>query len=750
MAVAQDEPANETADQIDFLARDEQDRPVIIVTGTKRAESLQKVEASVAVTTAEKIEQQSLFNVNDILLRTANVSTAGSRSLNSLSIRGVALTGNGGTGTTANVYVDGAPNSRNSNEGAQNLWDVGQVEILRGPQSTVQGRNALSGAVVINTTDPEYNWSGKGRVIVGTQNTRQYAGVLNGEVVPGQLAFRIAAEYTEDDFEVFNLIQNIPSRFNEALNLRGKILFEPEFLEGLRIETTVSYVDTEFGDFGSVNAPAPLGTPEFEAFDPFGDETFNRTSGINQNTVWRGVLDVNYEISDTWEVFALGTIEDVDAFTDLQDFGFFQDSDRTYSGELRASFDYGDVSGWIGGYYFDGEIPSVIGVGIPLTLLDTGVTPSNSTATIVTNSNQVTENYAIFGDIAWDISEKWTVNVAARYDWESFFNSGLRGELVIEPDTCVLPSFGGLPCAVALSAIAGTDEPPAGSDFQAFLPRVSVTHNFSDTKALSFTIARGYRAGGALPFVPPTPDGTIGQIEIREFDPEFLTNYELAWRSQFLDETITINANVFYSDWSDQQVSIPASDGRLFGAEPTNAGQSRLYGMELDFGAEATSTLNVFTSLGISFTEYIDFPFAVDEDGNPTNPDDPQFANLAGNEFPAAPNITWSGGFTWNHPDGFFFNGSFSYTSEQQSEVANLQINKGDDFWLVNARLGYRISDWGEIALFGNNILDQRFITDQGLQFVNAQTGTVANNSPTPFFTVSDPFVGGLQVSVNF
>ncbi|MEM9317062.1 MAG: TonB-dependent receptor, partial [Pseudomonadota bacterium] len=151
----------------------------VIVFGTKRNLSLQDTQVSVALVTKEDIEEQVLFNVEDVLLRTANVSTAGG-DLNNLSIRGVTLGGVGftGTGATANIYVDGSPNSFNANQGASNLWDIGQVEILRGPQSTIQGRNALAGAIVISTPIPE--------------PVNQFLSILGAAATPGAL-FAIGA-----------------------------------------------------------------------------------------------------------------------------------------------------------------------------------------------------------------------------------------------------------------------------------------------------------------------------------------------------------------------------------------------------------------------------------------------------------------------------------------------------------------------------------------------------------------------------
>ena len=739
-------PIAALAQDLDSGEAEDEDRPVIIVTGTKQNQTLQKVETSVAVVTQETIENQALFDLRDALLRTANVSTAGGDAINQLSIRGIQLggVGNTGTGSTAQVYVDGAPASFNANQGISNLWDVAQVEILRGPQSTTQGRNALAGALIINTADPTYNFEVKARGILGTRNTYQGSGVLNVPIVDGQIAFRLAADYRENDFEVFDRVNDQPAQFIEGTTLRGKLLFEPEFAEGLRLLFTGSYAQTDFGQFNIVQSPVPVDDPAFQDFDIFGKETFPASSRFEDNEVIRGIIDLDYEFSDTWSVTAIGTVEDVNRDTDFAPAGFGRSRDRTYSGEVRANFDYGALSGWIGGYYFDSETSSETVFAFTSSLLGIPTTPADTAFEILALQGSTTENYAVFGDVAWELSERWTVNFGARYDWETFATSGLSGSLDVNPESCVVadfvPGIGGLPCQLIIPI---SNEPPVSADFEAFLPRVSITYDISADVLIGATVARGYRAGGSFLFAPPGETPTVAT-----FDPEFLTNYELAFRSQFWDGRITFNANVFYSTWTDQQVFIPDPSNLPFTGQTVNAGESELYGLEADFRVEIIPELTFFTSLGLLHTEFIDFPFAQDADGNPTNPDDPTFANLAGNQFTAAPEFNLSTGFNFEDESGVFVNLSAAFTADQFANVDNLPENEGDPIVLVNGRIGFR-TDWGEIALFANNLFNERALTRPLVSTVDPQTGSPSLNAQ-PSFTSTDPSVIGVQVQLNY
>jgi outer membrane receptor protein involved in Fe transport len=717
----------------------------IIVFGTKKFLSLQDTQTSVAVVTAEQIEDLAVFNVEDVLLRTANASTAG-QSLNELSIRGIQLSGVGftGTGQTANVYVDGSPNSPNANQGAYNLWDVAQVEVLRGPQSTTQGRNALSGAVIITTADPEYDFGLKARFLIGNEKNRQFSGMVTGPILKDQIAFRLAADYREIDFGVVNLDTGNNTRFQDALTLRGKLLFEPSALEGLRVEVGVQHVETEFGEFNQTVAPGPVTDPAFDAFDPFGDETFGVRERLEFNDVTRVTLDTVYSVSDNWSLYAIGTYERSNRDTNFGAGSINSAVGDTLTAELRAAFDYGALSGWIGGYFFDLSIDSTINFSSPLGAFGLPVVPPDSLVTILTDTSEETRNYALFGDVTYELNETWSINIGARFDWEEFSDTGLQGSVDVNPETCVVaafvPGIGGLPCAALIPV---STEPPQSAQFNAFLPRASVIYKIDELRSVSLNVARGYRAGGS--YIRTVPGEGVSVLT---FDPEFITNYEIAVRTQWPDYGLTVNANLFYANWSDQQVTIPGPTNTTFDFLITNVGSSEVYGAEVDIQLEVNDALDLFASLGLLQTKFTDFPFAVGPDGSPANAADPQFSNLSGNEFNNAPNISAAIGFSYKSETGFFASGNVAYSGSQFSDVTNLEINTVDSYILVNARAGYRTGPLS-FSIFVDNLFNDRFATRQGITSVDTGTGAVSNNA-NPFFIVNDPRVFGGEVTLSF
>lgn len=732
-ALAQDTSAEDTDS--------EDDKPIIIVTGQKIVKSLQEVQTSATVFNEARIEQEALFDLDDALLRAPNVAL--SNVATGFSLRGVDQGGVGfaGTGQTSQVYVDGLPLSFNGQQGAQALWDVGQVEILLGPQSTIQGRNALAGAIIINTNDPTYEWEAAARAQIGTEDTLRLSAMINGPIIDGQLAFRIAYDYAEYDGDVREIVTGIPQEFEESHTIRGKLLFEPEFLDGLRVELTGEYIDTKFGEFNTIFAPVPFDDPAFTDFDPFGGETQGRVR-LEEPETTKALVNVEYEISDAVKIVALGTFED--NFRD-RTFGFptpgantvdlipSPNDTTTYTAELRTELDLGALTGWIGGYYFDSESTNSSSFTIPISLAGFPADPANSTVTSSTTRTTGVENYAIFADFTYEVSEKLSINLGARYDWENFSDSGNVGEVTSDPPTCVVTApFGTVPCVVLLGA---SNTPGVPAEFEAFLPRGGIVYSFTPDISLGLSVARGYRAGGAT----LQQNGATGDAAIVPFDPEFTTNYELSLRTQSLDGKWTVNANAFYTDWTDQQVTIPGPSGFPTDFFTENAGESELYGMELTVDFRPQDGLSTFATLGLLQTEFTDFPFAF-VDG--------EFANLAGREFPTAPNATASAGFNYEDDSGFYISASASYTGETFSEVANLDANRNDDYFLVNGRVGYREGPI-DVYLFANNLFDERFVTRRDFVAVNTGNGGF-DVRPNARFQVNQPRIAGIGVQARF
>ena len=726
----------------------------IIVTGTKQNLSLQDTQSSVEAFTSERINREIAFDLDDLLIRTPNVSTNGTT--NGVSIRGIARDGVGGAGSgvTSNVYADGAPLS-NLN-GLETLWDVQQVEILRGPQSTVQGRNALSGAVIITTNDPTYEFETAAQIRIGNLGMRQYSGVVSGPIIDGQLAARLSVDRQEFDGNLRQAATNTLEQKSDGLTLRGKLLLEPNILPALRVDLQTEYVDSKSGNTNIVGFPFGINDPRFAEFDPFGEVSFGVPT-TQDTEILRTVARIDYALSDAINLVTIGTYEDVEQnrlngdLIDPTQFSFngeFPSTSETYSGEFRFEYERDRWSGWLGGYYFKDDIQSDASAAIALGTFFP-VTPVNSVLTTTFSVNTQTENYAFFGEARFRANDRWTFEFGLRYDSESFDTQSVNQPGSVTPDSCTIadfvPGLGGQPCSV-LGAPPPPGPAPSG-DFSVWLPRGTIVYNFDSDRSVSFSVQRGYRAGGAFVRTTVDPQG-VPVVGVDTFEPEFLTNYEFAFRSEWFDRRLVLNANVFYSDWEDQQVETPGPSQITGDIDIANVGSSELYGAEVLVNLRATDTLDLSLGLGLLETEFTDFPFAVDGSGLPINPDDPRFANLAGNAFPVSPDFTLTAGAFYEHPMGMFADISVNHRSGQFSDIENLDIDKTGSLTQMNLRGGYRTGGL-EIYGFVENLFDERAITEARFGSVSPATGMVAFGDE-PNAIINRPRIYGIGISLSY
>ncbi|MEM6413225.1 MAG: TonB-dependent receptor [Pseudomonadota bacterium] len=741
------------------------DDDTIVVLGTKQGLTTQEAEVSVDIFNEARLENEALFALDDVLARVPNVvSTGGS----GITIRGINRFGVSGQGVTSNVYLDGAPiSSLALGVGLDSVWDIAQIEVLKGPQSTVQGRNALAGAVVLRVNDPTYEWETKFRARYASFDTQQYAGVVSGPIIKDELAFRLSADYQSTDSFITNGVTLEDQYARDNLLLRGKLLVEPSSIPDLRAEFTVDYNEGTTGDLGTNVNPRPafdengatipaIRTPEFFAFDF--DDFLTFESPVSRDTeILRILTDIEYELNSNLSLQFIGTYEDATSDLSVGDiddptrFGGlvgnnsnFTDASiaETYSAELRLYYEYGRWSGSVGGYFFD-EFTfnnSVSSSDFAPEVFPFTITPADSiNLTSGFNTTDV-RNFAFYGQTRFDLNDKWTFDFSIRYDNERFRSPGQDTTPgIIEPASCfvndvtqgqidaLLPDLGltvPLTCQAIVDAFT-SDSPalPETTTFSAILPRGAITYNVSDDLSVFFTGQRGYRAGGTFTFF-----SLDGGLTFGEFDPEFLTTYEVGFRSQSLDGDLTFNGNVFYSLYRGQQVSVPGPRGTAVDSRIDNVGSSRLYGAEFQGNYRVTDELTVNASLGLLQAEFQDFPFIAPLDAELAGFTDAAFQNLKGNSFPNTPTVSFNVGADYEHASGFFTNVSVAYTGPRETDIFNLDE---DDFTLLqndfpdelgdlpldtftervgsrvlaNARIGYT-EDRFSFYVYGTNLLN--------------------------------------------
>ena len=726
----------------------------ITVTGTKQGLSVQDTVASVSVYNSERMEREVVFELDDIFLRTANVSSPGYTG--GIAIRGVARNGVGfaGAGNTSNIYINGAPLSDLGAGGIESLWDVEQVEILRGPQSTVQGRNSLAGAIVVKTRRPSFEQEASARIRAAELGTRQYSIAAGSALVGDSLAGRLALDRQEYDGDVRYATQDDLAHEQRGDTWRLSLLLEPESAEDFRFELIGERVETFNRDTITVSAPTAVGTPEQLAHNPFGaighqiPQFFDRTTD-------RYIGELNWGFTDSFSVVTLVTYEDssyIRQFGDPMDLTRYPDASNarfdavseTFSAEVRLEYASEKLTGRVGAYLFDEESLNVVTGFVQLSVF-VPVEPPDSIASIVANFETVSENMAWFGELRYEPNERWALEFGLRYDEEENLNPGILGTAEVDPPDCMIAAFvprlGGQPCLALLP-----QDPPArtAATFDAWLPRGAFTWRFDELRSLSFSVQRGYRAGGSYLFLDPAqPAGTPPRLE--DFDPEFIINYELSLRSLWFGESLLLNANLYVADWTDQQVTLLGRTG-INDNRTVNVGESRLQGLEVETQWFVNDNLELFATLGYSKTRFIDFPYAVNSNGDPVDVNNPVWADLSGNEFQNSPNLTGSVGAYYRNDEGWFVDTTLSYTDGGYSDVFNLEVDAFDSQTIANVRTGYD-SERYRVFFYVNNLFNNRAVTEANFRNINADSSVETFPGPT-YVGVNRPRVVGLQAEL--
>ena len=729
------------------VADKEQQIERIIITGQKIARTLQETTTSVAVITSEQFVQQNITDFNDALMFTANTYATPSNGFSIRGIDGQNVSG-GGNSYLASVYVDGAVLPVQMIKGGGfSTWDAQQVEILRGPQSTLQGRNALAGAVILNTQKPTDEWQGIYRLQGGEYGEKEAAVAFGGGIIEDQLAFRFSGEHKEIDGFNTNITRNEPSDYKEDDLYRLKVLLTPDAIPDLEIQLSYTHAKNTRGTYG-MNEPE-TGSPYDQRYTNHNDK---QEQFYDANLI---TLAVDYLLSDEWSFTAVTGYSGVNSGYDWdgdngpEDLGtrvFDADID-SLTQELRFNFDFENLQGIIGAYYSNETIDTAVAgtsntslasVGLDSRFLQNSYGLDAGTAALVMSqynafdpasylNSSVTESevtsYAIFTDFVYQITEQWDVYAGLRWDHEQQKNASstnlslLNSQLLPDPASYQgTPYQGIMPLVTGLNAFihntvaqASNTSPLVDADFDTLLPKIGASYHWTEDLTTSFTFQKGYRSGGV---------GTnIARAEPFQYDAEYTDNYELSLRSSWLDGALIANANIFYVDWKDQQVVAQLSEN-TFDTKTSNAAKSTVKGFEVEVNYQLNDQLKFYSALGQAKSEFIDYILAI-----PGQED----IDLSGRSFENSPEWTATIGGTYVADNGFFADINANYASDSLADINPYSqgLNEGDDNFdehndsrtLVNMQLGYEWQSVG-VYLIGKNIFDDEYIAERYTRYI--------------------------------
>ena len=737
---AQVDPATQTDEVADGASEG-----TIVVTARRREERLIDVPIAVSSYGAEELEQRGAVDITEIAQLSPNTTLEESRGTNStLSafIRGIGQQDPvSGFEQGVGIYLDDIYLNR-PQAAVLDIYDVERIEVLRGPQGTLYGRNTIGGAVKYVTRLLPQDVSVKLKGTLGTYDRAD--AILSASAPLGDLV-RVGGSVARLSRGGFgeNLTTGEENYNKDIWAARGTIE-AGDYGEPWSVRISGDYTRDESNQRGGHRL-----IPGFSSGAPVLDDVYDSRGGLadpEQDVEAYGVsANLSVDLSDAltirsitgWRKDDSASPIDFDALpaVDLDVPAFYRN--EQFSQELQLLYDAGPLSVLVGGYYLDATADTQFDVRLFTTL---------DGFTAFTEANVDTETYAIFADATYDITDQLSLALGGRYTWDKREASILRQSYLGGGS----PVFGGGGVPVG----APSTDFDGASEFEKFTPRVSLSFAPTPDHNIYASYSKGFKGGGFDPRgvgtnAPAAIPGMPTDAEVSDFlsfAPETVDSYEVGYKGDLLDGALYVALAGFYADYTD--VQIPGSVGCtvFVGGQPTqsfcgivsNAGSATFKGIELEANARlardfmtANDRLTFTGSLGWIDAEYDEYITNIG--GTPTD--------VA--EFREVQNTPeWSGSATlaYDRPlgDGDIYLGTtVSYRSETfQFEIPDPYLDQ-DGYALVDASLVYTApaGNWS-LGLHGKNLFDTQYKTS-GYTFVAADpvTGEIvtgANGLPTP------------------
>jgi iron complex outermembrane recepter protein len=659
----------------------------IVVTAQKRAQSAQDVPISITAMSSDFIEDRGIASATDLEKFTPGLRIPQQdASKTFIRIRGVGSRKfDIGAAGSVGVFTDEVYMPRFS--GADiGFLDIERIEVLKGPQGTLFGRNTAAGAISSWTRKPSYETEGFIEAGVGNEDSYLTRGAISGPVTDN-VAMRLSLGHEQrGGFQANTLSGNSDDSSNTTARLQAMIdasdtLMVQAFLQfNNRQQDALLQKNIALGTEDGQIVPLFL-APGVQAFDngDFRDYPVSDEGDFDYDT-WVSYLRVEKEfenfqlVSLTSYLDGNGTTEnDFDSAEVSVGASAFEEDYDTFSQELRFVGEQ-----WLaGGYYYLDDAYS----DYKFSWLEDSLPAFLWGGNIFDNAplDMETTSWAVFGEYRIDFSERLSLTLGGRYsvDEIDFTRRGITSAPGMIP---------------TVKNYTYSDK----QDWDSFDPKVSLTFQATDDLMAYFTYSEGYKAGGTQ-FTAPNLE-----VASQLFDPEELDSYEVGVKSELFDRTLRLNASLFYYDYQDLQVQ--RVDTVLSGGLPvaftSNAAESEITGFEFDLLWAPLEGLNVRFAYSYLDTEYNDFigPAGEDFSGNPL-PVSPENTVMGSLDYTTEVSGGWSltAGTDWVWIDDF----NFDVTDDDP-------YTKGGDYTLGSVRLALISPEenW-RITAYADNVTDE-------------------------------------------
>lgn len=680
----------------------------ITVTASKRQESLQDVNMTVTAVTGLTLEKRQIDTIEDIQAMVPGMSAGNDFAFAKLFIRGVGLNSSfAGVDPSVALHVDGAViSSSYAQLGA--FFDLERVEVLRGPQGTLYGKNATGGSVNLITRKPTDEFEGYGRLTLGDYDLMRLEGAVSGPIndnIRGRIAFKSTDRegygeniLTGNDIDDANK-QSARGQLQFDLSDKADLLLSVEWQNEDDAGLGIKFVET-------LNALSPTTYPNppngAGGFAPGRRDTSSEKDNENKRESIAFTGTLNWQLNDTYRLHSITNFRDTDILLvqDLDNSSNINASiqsnhtdSKQFSQELQLHFDTERLHGLIGLYYFDEEFNNNNNIGFALA-------SSGRTTNVLLTGDIDIETTALFANVSYDITDEISINVGGRYADED------RGG-----DNTFSLFF--IPVTFPFSD---------SESFTEFKPSVGFEWTPSEDMLAYFTYSEGFKGGGFQ----------SGQ-RVPILRPELIDNYELGLKGTYLEGRLQLNVAGFYYEIDDMQLdrTLPLPGGG-FQSIFENAGESEGKGVEIEGSFLATDKFRLDGNISFLDTEFVDYMSV--------NPINQTLITLNGNKLRQAPEVSGflrgeyvhelagGGTLTWG--------AQVSHKDDQFYTEFNDAISGQDAYSLVDLNVQYTSqNERMTVNFWGNNVTDEYVV---GGAFVSS-TGLIvsANNLPPSTYGVT-------------
>lgn len=645
-------------------ARKEYELEPMTVTAEKREEDIQEVPASISALSDIQIEYAEIVSIHDMALQIPNlyIATPGWRAVSVMAIRGIG-TGNA-MDQTIGFYVDDVNYSIGYSIDTE-LFDIERIEVLRGPQGTLYGRNTLGGVVNIITKKPGNQWEGKASVGYGNYNSQDYRASIRGPMVKDKLFLGISGVKNKRDGYADNTYLGTEPDDRDATSGRVHLNWLPT--DALDITLSANAEKQR-------NGTAAWGPIEEIRHDPYKVRyNYDGYEDVDSNDQ---TLRLGYEA--TW--FKLTSItgrrdyeyEQGDIDTDSSPIDMlvnYSDCDQEqWSQELRIQSpeDSGSLKWLVGTYWFKEDIDMNVSYDMHAWGMKT-----------YQLSKMGNQGYAFFGQATYTLFEKLGLTAGLRYDHEKK-----------ETDWKTYTKMAGM-------IVPGSEsEMNPDEDYDEWLPKFTIDYRWTPSLMTYVSAAKGYKSGGF--------NYMVSDPLYISYDPEYTWNYEAGCKSTWLDNRLMLNLAAFYIKWTDQHVRLTVS--------PTewafqNAAESHSQGFEAELIARPITGLEFVAGFGYTDAKFDDYR-------------DPIYNPMTGlkigenvyddKRINGVPKYTCNIAAQYRHKTGLFGRVELQGIGKSYWDSAN-EIEE-DAYELVNSRLGYETEHF-DIYLYAKNIFDKEYLS---------------------------------------